>query len=123
MKHYCTFSEAIREGAKLRPQAFEEYYIDGGSCAVGAAAEAMGFGEGCVAEAENTFAYMQAAGVDCPACKRINSLLGTCTHLNDVHKWTREHIADWLEAEEEKLGYITLIDEKEEAQERELVTV
>src|ERR1051325_2910153 len=102
MKHYCTFSEAIREGAKLRPQAFNEYYIDGGSCAVGAAAEAMGFDKVRMVEAENAFAYMQAAGVDCPACKRINSLLGVCTHLNDTHRWTREQIADWLETEEEK---------------------
>jgi hypothetical protein len=31
-------------------------------------------------------------------------------HLNDHHKWTREQIADWLELEEEKLGYVTIAE-------------
>jgi hypothetical protein len=30
--------------------------------------------------------------------------------LNDEHKWTREQIADWLEKEEEKLGFITIVE-------------
>ncbi len=31
-------------------------------------------------------------------------------HLNDQHEWTREQIADWLYAEEEKLGFVTVIE-------------
>jgi hypothetical protein len=31
-------------------------------------------------------------------------------HLNDHHGWTREQIADWLYSEEEKLGFVTLVE-------------
>ena len=33
----------------------------------------------------------------CPACTHANALAYTVIHLNDVHRWPREDIADWLE--------------------------
>ena len=116
MKLFASFSEAIREGAKLRPQAFGAYFDGGTSCAVGAAHEAItGKAEDsdAVALTEGSFPYMQLCNnkATCPQCTAaIGSLLSTVTHLNDEHKWTRERIADWLETEEEKLGFVTVVE-------------
>jgi hypothetical protein len=37
----------------------------------------------------------------CPAegCRKRLYLAALLVHLNDDHRWTREHIADWLEGE------------------------
>lgn len=45
----------------------------------------------------------------CPACAKLNdSTTGTIDkmiiHLNDVHTWTREAVADWLESLDVDLG-------------------
>lgn len=127
MKHYATLSEAIREGAKLRPQGTGGY---GGltSCALEAAAEAIGgeleWGD------ENRFLQLY------PYCfNRVTppmegdlwtddagteSLFSLCWQLND-RGWTREQIADWLEGEEEKLGYVTVVED-EISEEREVTS-
>lgn len=99
-----TLSQAIREGAKLRPQAFGStwYHNENGeviaSCAIGAA------WEGITGDTNNLFnEIIDALGLDdcvdyyCPGC-----LLGVCgsgyfvSHLNDKHKWSRERIADYV---------------------------
>ncbi len=36
----------------------------------------------------------------CPQCRQIDVLKRTIAHLNDVHKWTREAIADFVELHE-----------------------
>jgi hypothetical protein len=41
-------------------------------------------------------------------------------HLNDDHLWTREQIADWLESEEEKLGFITLTETESQTESKVL---
>ena len=79
-------SEAIRIGAALRPQCMNNYFMDGGSCALGA--------------------YWEGAGMagDPPQCP-IDGFLDLPGKLaNEVWRkndsgWTREQIADWLEAQ------------------------
>lgn len=96
-------SEAIREGAKLLPQ---------------------GFGSKCVRDNKNTSCAMEAAihvvagspeynsinllrdgeygilrrVVACPAdgCNLHSDLETAITHLNDIHKWTRERVAGFV---------------------------
>lgn len=95
-------SQAIRLGAMLRPQAFNEYRSRHGSCAMGAAAEACGVladSDAAMSTLEKEFdaATPQTAcpSVDCYPIKR--DITNLVVHLNDVHHWTRECIADWVE--------------------------
>lgn len=91
-------SEAIRLGCLLRPlQAFGTIAdTRGGVCALGAmmfgfGADGMGF----------HVARVTVSDLPCPACGRIRGAadLFTPAHLNDDHRWSRERIADWLEAQ------------------------
>ena len=111
-KQYCCFSEAIRDGAKLRPQAYGAHrgYA---SCALEAGIEAIGgeFAWSDKAQLCERFPYMRTVVTAPPFRSRI-SLFDACWQLNDCEKWTREQIADWLFVEEEKLGFVTLIEEK-----------
>ena len=103
-------SEAIRLGAMLKPQAFGDYWADGGSCAIGAACDAAGVMLADIHYFESGFEalFRQA----CPACGVTPDDKHTChagfcntvVHLNDTHRWTREQIADWvatIEAQQE----------------------
>lgn len=97
-------SDAIRAGARLRPQAFGAYRDDGGSCALGAAWEALCLAEGRPVDpcpnlrpwAAPLEALMH---VPCPACG-YRHYENQITHLNDRHRWTREAIADWVATQE-----------------------
>ena len=122
-KHFCSFSEAIREGAKLRPQATYAMTQNSRTCALGAGADAIGFEEptivrGCYQDLVDLYPYLETRGVACPAdhpgyrCTEADrvSLGRLIAHLNDECGWTREAIADWLEREEEKFGYITVVE-------------
>lgn len=103
-------SEAIRIGAMLRPQTRNDYYRDGGSCAIGAACEAAGIRfieTPDLVEAFGPYWFMVGARLDCPACPETfiggtstSSRGRTITHLNDFHGWTRERIADFVELHE-----------------------
>jgi hypothetical protein len=96
----------------------------GRSCAVGAGVEALGlpFNEMMTPReylnafhfADQAFPYLNTR-VNCPVSpsEGRQSLLNMIWHLNDDHQWTREQIADWLESEEEKLGYVTLTESVE----------
>jgi hypothetical protein len=103
-----TLAQAMREGAKLRPQAFYKLFFDGGSCALGAALEAV-FGMDSVRcplfwnEIDETLrsCLPQLPRLSaCPECGTEFGTLRTVTHLNDEHRWTRERIADWVETVE-----------------------
>lgn len=94
-------SEAIRLGAMLKPQGFDDYRTDDGrTCAVGAAQEAMGGAAAFVAwqQLEHT------VGGHCPLCGLTKTedgvRINVVPHLNDCHRWTREQIADWVETVE-----------------------
>src|SRR5688572_4034977 len=96
-------SEAIRVGAKMKPQGFGGTNIGGRSCALGAALDAIG-----VDTKDGWFPVYDAwpiAGAwveypgKCSYYARRRTLVGSaCWLLNDVDKWTREQIADWVEA-------------------------
>lgn len=93
-------SEAMRLGAMLRPQVEGVYFAFGGSCAIGAAIEATG---GDIADEESHeahivahFGWIDKAKTNCPACQDRDEVGCIITHLNDVHEWTRDRIADWV---------------------------
>jgi hypothetical protein len=109
-------SEAMRRGAKMRPQAFQFVFIadgPGATCALGAAAEGMGILGACISS--------QATSVLRPLGEKVGSMLydtrqqspcgcipigwmlhNIIAHLNDVHRWSREAIAEWVEVIEGK---------------------
>jgi hypothetical protein len=99
-------SEAIRDGAKRRRQVYGVGSKDEGSCALGAAREAMTgtwFGNSCVITwAGMTFPHFPNQQ-PCPACGIEKSFPGVVAHINDHHQWSREAIAEWVETIENKL--------------------
>ena len=103
-------SEAIRLGAMLRPQGFGRVLDrNGRTCALGAAYEAVGISLTQPGEIpKNWLPMLDYApwSIPCPACggrqtkadnyRKFTFGETVVTHLNDVHKWTREAIADWV---------------------------
>lgn len=87
-------SEAIRIGAQYRPQCQGAWFSSDGSCALGAAYEAL-HGYGNIAGFQRIDNHgnnlMEALGAP-------PSFLGEITWRNDHAGMTREQIADWLEA-------------------------
>lgn len=129
MKHFAVYSEAIREGAKLRPQGFGALLRLGNTCAIGSGLDAMDLltAEQSIIFGEETidlhdflalYPYLNSLG-ECPVdeavcsrwCPLPRTLFNVIIHLNDQHRWTREAIADWLSDCEEKLGYVLVLDE------------
>jgi hypothetical protein len=102
-------SEAMRLGALLHPQCFGDFHVQGGSCALGAACDAVGLATGREsfdAYAALTFASRLASAfpvlarrdVRCPVTGQLVADVGTIIiRLNDLEHWTREQIADWVE--------------------------
>lgn len=116
-KQYAYLSGGIREGSLLRPQCQILLFKGGRSCAFGAAIEAIyATCEGppeTVRALKRLYPYINSSVV-CPVCDERQTFWTVIgEHLNDSHDWTREQIADWLYAEEEKLGFITLAEETE----------
>lgn len=99
-------SEAIRLGSMLKPQAFGTVFDGKGTCAVGAAKDAVGklhLSFYYVAHAHRWDANQYQWNQQCPVCRGITREGVTCgmiPHLNDDHRWTREQIADWVEGVE-----------------------
>jgi hypothetical protein len=93
-----TLAEAIRIGAKRHPQAFgvSRLVDDHGSiiatCAGGAGLLVLN-GE----NVNHVWWQLSRPEVACPKCGERKSLWVMIAHLNDVHRVTREWIADWLE--------------------------
>lgn len=102
-------SDAIRLGAMMRPhQAFWVLFEPDtqGSCALGAAAEAIGILDTTQRNrylpdkrVPNAWRWVLRQIDACPACG-MGGRDGQdmITHLNNVHYWTREAIADWVES-------------------------
>lgn len=96
-----TLSDAIRLGAMLKPQAFGGMLKDGGTCALGAAADALGclhsaMSPRCEIVTRYPWLSIRTQTV-CPACSYRPQWFDTViAHLNDEHHWTREQIADWV---------------------------
>lgn len=97
-------SEAIRLGAMLRKQNFRHVFQDGRTCAIGAAAEAIGLldttRENAWKAGEQTpdsWRWIRTTAPLCPVCATAYEHVEfTITHLNDFHRWTREAIAEWV---------------------------
>jgi hypothetical protein len=81
----------------LGPQVFGMLHdTAGGSCAYGAAFDAIGFNEKIDQNAAKHWPWLSAQ-TQCPHCDGETSFLFCVSdHLNDVHRWTREEIADWV---------------------------
>jgi hypothetical protein len=102
-------SEAILLGSTIRPQTYGVAFDVVGSCAFGAAMEAVGCKykpEGLSTAEEYTtyniltaWPWLEASREPCPECHR-KTIIGTreviSMHLNDKHKWSRERIAEWV---------------------------
>lgn len=90
MDKITKLSQAIRLGSTFRPQAFGGLYVAGGSCALGAAAEAL---------------HIKCGSLSSKAAKAIIkrfpkvpfTTLQLVIQLNDRMRLSREQIADWLE--------------------------
>jgi hypothetical protein len=128
MKHFCSFSEAIREGAKLRPQGVrlrEDRVDKNTSCAIEAGIEAIGADfewNDQIALCE-IFPYLYTKASIPLNHETYDDLFSICYMLNDAG-WTREQVADWLESEEEKLGFVTLTEpESQRSESPELAEV
>jgi hypothetical protein len=95
-----SFSDAIKLGATFKPQCFEMFAINGKSCALQAAAEAMGFENGHLAYGANEFSKRFPAvnkWIQCPCnCTMRTNAVNMTMHLNDAHHWKRERIAAFL---------------------------
>jgi hypothetical protein len=98
----------IRHGTERRPdQAFGDYYRGtSASCALGAAYDAMyrlpadAGGQHPTRDLDWFFECLDTVKA-CPgdACKKRLFLAALIVHLNDDHRWSREQIATWLDAE------------------------
>lgn len=103
-------SEAIRLGSMMKPQAFGVVIDGSGSCALMAAADAIGIGReyGVIGYQDlyNAFPVLHIKAV-CPVwfCVHQGSttdLMHVVWHSNDALRWTREEIADFVETFEAK---------------------
>ena len=97
-------SEAIRLGAMLKPQGYEVLY-GARTCALGAASDALGFEESAKRydDLVRLFPFLsERATCPVPFCDYGHgehdppSNLRVVWHLNDLHRWDRCRIADWV---------------------------
>lgn len=102
------FSEAIRLGSTLKPKAKGAIFDGVGTCAYGAALDAVGLlveGGGFVAIKSLAWGWMYEKSCDCPACNLGEMEIAyVVTHLNDSHDWSRERIADFVAELEIRFG-------------------
>jgi hypothetical protein len=136
MKPYNLLSDAMVDGAKLRPQAFGFYTgREGETCALSAMVHAMtgdpedaynilevGCYHGYLTEAQESLLneHLETCPVEnCNALIANGGVLEALkaqptgeivVHLNDTHEWSREQIAGWLTTIEAKLGLVEIIN-------------
>lgn len=95
-------SEAIRLGSMMAPQGFDMFMDgEGHTCALGAAGAAVGVDfQGTMLHPSKVWPALLEA-VPCPTGDGYHyALVLVISHLNDLHRWTREQIADWVETVE-----------------------
>ena len=91
-------SESILLGSMLRPQIRNAFVVPAGSCALGAAGEALGF----LASRDlnpylKQWPWVATRSVECPVCRNgLISVAVAIMELNDRHEWTRPQIAEWV---------------------------
>ena len=97
------FSEAIMLGSFDKPQCFGFFHNAlGGSCALGAAHDAVGAPDGLGRDEERW--PVLRIGDSCPVCGVWDQLVHLVPHLNDTHRWSREKIADWVATKEREMA-------------------
>jgi hypothetical protein len=102
-------SEAILLGSTLKPQAFGPAFDGKGTCALGAAKDAIGnlyldkWGFLIWPWTMNPDLYLECPCLGCGSyLTRYQGPLRVIIHLNDDHEWTRERIAGWVASIEAK---------------------
>lgn len=94
-------SEAIRLGSLLTKPIKNFFHSGDGACALGAAGFAIG--QESYIGVERVYPWLVTGDADCPACPMIGCAPETIVlHLNDMHEWSRERIADWVATVEPK---------------------
>lgn len=106
-------SEAIRLGSLLKPQAFGDYYEKDGTCALGAALDAVGrLGKGSSGNAHRAgkiwgwLRWKFQNSIRCPGCAQLvtfETVHELITHLNDKDRLSRETIAHGIEGMEAQI--------------------
>jgi hypothetical protein len=89
---YRRMSDAIRDGSLISTQCREHLFLNGSSCALGAAILGLG-----LTPNDGPFNAIWF-------CEKFNipmSMVNDIMYRNDAEKWSREGIANWLE----KKGY------------------
>ena len=89
-------SDAIILGTTLGPQIFCKYFDDEhkGSCALGSAFLAVGTTPAVFPfEWEWAREYKMSSPCGCTGDRPVDAII---VHLNDIHEWTRERIAEWV---------------------------
>jgi len=123
-------SDALMLGSTLRSPGFGGELTEGGTCARGAAVEAVGKLVVKPAIGENLgifwaeWPWTRTASEPCPVVDcRYNTVMifmtlgrvsWLITHLNDQHQWTREKIASWIrqiEPQDVQESVVTKVDE------------
>jgi hypothetical protein len=91
-------SEAILLGSMFRPPVRHEFVAPAGSCALGAAGEALGVPVPRLVPETFVSAWPRVSRtVRCPACdERLLPVVWAIIELNDRHQWTRPQIAAWV---------------------------
>jgi hypothetical protein len=91
-------SSAIRLGAMLKPQAFYDIYDGVGTCAIGAACDAMGQLDWVreLGDAVTLFPVLRVVAGHPFYDQSSWSVCTVVANLNDLHRWTREQIAEWV---------------------------
>lgn len=108
-------SEAISLGSMMSPQAFGVAYSMIGSCALGAAFDAIGLHrEYADPEFDITpidpWTWTDDVVVACPCCDKQDDVSAIIAHLNDNHCWTRQEIAGWIATIEAQQEANTTVD-------------
>lgn len=88
-------SEAIRLGSMLYPQAFGETFKDGRTCAMGAALAAIGAPMEFYGTVVDHFPVTTQHGMN-PVTGETCLVISIIRQLNDLSRWTRPQIADWV---------------------------
>src|SRR5690349_2366375 len=94
-------SDAILLGSVNNKQAFGFFYLEGATCAMGAALDAVGKlnrfrQDKNFTNEREVWPWAHNTRADCPVCKLNNKVREIVAHLNNTHGWTRPQIAAWV---------------------------
>jgi hypothetical protein len=102
-------SEAIMMNGMTKPQGFgvDSMYSLDAPCAIGGALQAVGERQQYSVVGEVWPWTEENDHIICPLCKYpvpAEQTVAVLFHLNDIHKWTRAQIAEWVASIEPREG-------------------